>query len=185
MNCENVPHFNPGQNKNAQVRGSEAAFCCFQLCYQRRLPHHTPAAALLGCRGPIFFYQVVLRLSLSPTPLRTPFSVWIKPGAGLHGWLNTEEHSGPPISQRERLTHNESSSICTSSIIILIVSSSMGMLSVKFSIQHSFFSCFYSIIPTVWQVSTQPHTSVAVQRSSLFPAAQRPSESAYAPWTRG
>lgn len=32
-------------------------------------------------------------------------------GAGLHGWLNTEEHSGPPVSQRERLTHNEGSSI--------------------------------------------------------------------------
>lgn len=63
-----------------------------------------------------------------PTSLRTPSSVWIEQGAGLHGWLNTEEHSGPPVSQRERLTHNEGSSICMRFIVIPIVSSSMGVL---------------------------------------------------------
>lgn len=122
-----------------------------------------------GAAG-LFSHQVVLRLSLSPTPLRTPSSVWIKQGAGLHGWLNTEEHSGPPISQHERLTHTESSSICTSSIIIPIVSSSMGMFSVKFSMQHFCFSCFHSIIPTVWQF---PHNHTPMWLYSIQACSQQ------------
>lgn len=117
----------------------------------------------------LFYFQVVLRLSLSPTPLRTPSSVWITLGAGLHGRLNTEEHSGPLISQRERLTHNESSFICMSFIIILIVSSSMGMLSVKFSMQHSDFSCIFLIIPTVNHTPLWLYTTSS---GTLFPAAQ-------------
>lgn len=122
----------------------------------------------------LFSLQVVLRLSLSPAPLRTPSSVWITLGAGLHGRLNTEEHSGPPISQRERLTHNESSFICMSFIIIPIVSLSMGLLSVNFSMQHSGFSCILSIIPTVWQF---PHNHTPLwlcttSRGTLFTAAQ-------------
>lgn len=120
--------------------------------------------------GGLFSHQVVLRLSLNPTPLRTPSSVWIKLGAGLHGWLNTEYHSGPPISQRERLIHNESSFICTSSIIIPIVSSSTGMLSVKFSMQRLCFSCFHSIIPIVWQF---PHSHTPLWLYSIQASSQQ------------
>lgn len=153
---EHVLHLNPGWNKMMVVsifviRGSYLT-TLLPLIFQ-------------GAES-LFSLQVVLRLSLSPAPLRTPSSVWITLGAGLHGRLNTEEHSGPPISQRERLTHNESSFICMSFIIIPIVSLSMGMLSVNFSMQHSGFSCILSIIPTV---STQPHTSVAVHNIQRNP----------------
>lgn len=134
--------------------------------------------------GGLFSHQVVLRLSLSPTPLRTPSSVWIKLGAGLHGWLNTEELFGPPISQRERLTHNESSSIWTSSIIVPIASSSMGMLSFKLSMQHSHFSCFRSIIPTVWQFPHN-HTPPWLHSIQAYSQQHRGKESAYTPSMRG
>lgn len=145
MTCECVPHFNPGQNKNVRMLLPVASIFVIRGGYLTTL-----LPLLFWGAGALFSHRVVLRLSLSSTCLRTPSSVWIKLGAGLHGWLNTEEHSGPPISQRERSTHNKSSSIWTSSIIIPIVSSSMGMLSVKFSMQHCF-SCFPSIIPTVGQ----------------------------------
>lgn len=59
--------------------------------------------------------------------LRTPSSVGASQSPGLHGWLNTEEHSGPPVSQHERLTHNEAYLICMSFITIQIVFSSRGV----------------------------------------------------------
>lgn len=184
MTCEYVPH-------SIQVRIKMYGWLCrgsllpLPSIFLIRDSYLTTLLPLLfWVAGGLFSHQVVLRLILCPTPMRTLSSVWIKLGAGLHGWLNTEEHSGPPISQRERLTHNESSSICTSFIIILIVSSSMGMLSVKFSMQHLCFFCFHSIIPTVWQF---PHNHTPLWHS-IQACSQRhrgKTESAYAPWTRG
>lgn len=41
----------------------------------------------------------------------------------FHGWPNTEEHSGLPVSQREKLTHNEACFVYMGFIVIQIVPS--------------------------------------------------------------
>lgn len=88
----------------------------FPLSHTSCGPLHTPICPPLLWRGEPAFFSGRRECLVSkwcsvpghgPASLRTPSSVWIGQGAGLHGWLNTEEHSGPPVSQRERLTHNE------------------------------------------------------------------------------